>query len=74
MGSASVHNTNMHGKRMHSRYTQREHGRRKRDNASMHSTSTKHEPAYPRDVDDVDGRRPHDVDERYTSAPHAQHE
>ena len=30
----------------------------------------------PRDVrvDDVDGRRPHDVDERYTSAPHAQHE
>ena len=55
MGSASVHNTSMHGKRMHSRYTQREHGRRKRDNASMHSTSTKHEPVYPRDVDDVDG-------------------
>ena len=35
-------------------------------NASMHSASTKHGPAHPRDVDDVDGRRPHDVDERYT--------
>ena len=46
----------------------------KRDNASMHSTSTKHGPAHPRDVDDVDERRPHDLDERCTSAPHAQHE
>jgi len=35
-------------------------------NASMHRASTKHGPAHPRDVDDVDGRRPHDVDERYT--------
>jgi hypothetical protein len=26
------------------------------------------------DVDDVDERRPHDLDERCTSAPHAQHE
>ena len=43
-------------------------------NAIMHSTSTKHGPAHPRDVDDVDGRWPHDVDERYTGAPHTQHE
>ena len=43
-------------------------------NAIMHSTSTKHGPAHPHDVDDVDGRWPHDVDERYTSAPHTQHE
>ena len=50
----------MHSKRMHSRYTQREHGRRKRDDASMHSASTKHGPAHPRDVDDVDERMPHD--------------
>ena len=28
----------------------------------------------PRDVDDVDGRRPHDVDERYASTLHDQHE
>ena len=46
----------------------------KRDNASMHSTSTTHGPAHTRDVDDVDERRPHDLDERCTSAPHAQHE
>ena len=30
--------------------------------------------AHSRDIDDVDGRRPHGVDERYASAPHAQHE
>jgi len=40
-------------------------------NAKMHSTSTKHGPAHPRGVDDVDERRPHDLDERCTSAPHA---
>jgi len=43
-------------------------------NASIHSASTKRGPAHPRDVDDVDGRRPHLVDQRYTSAPHDQHE
>jgi len=50
MGSASAHKASMH---MHSRYTQREHGRRKRDNASMYSTSTKHGPAHPRDVESL---------------------
>ena len=40
-------------------------------NASMHSASTKHGPEHPRDVDDVDERRLHDLDERCTSAPHA---
>ena len=69
-----AHNASMHRKRMHRRYTQREHGRRKRDNASMHSASTKHGPAQPHDVDDFDERSAHDVDERCTSAPHAQHE
>ena len=73
MGSASAHNASMHSKRMHSRYTQHEHGRRKRDNASMHA-STKHGPEHPRDVDDVDERMPHNLGERCTSAPHAQHE
>ena len=42
-------------------------------NASMHSASTKHGPAHPRDVDDVDGRRPHDVDDRYTRLSQAHH-
>ena len=46
----------MHSRRIHSGYTQREHGRRKRDNASMHSASTKHGPVHPRDVDDFDER------------------
>ena len=50
----------MHSKRMHSRYTQREHGRRKRDNASMHASS-KHGPVHPRDVDDVDEGMSHDM-------------
>jgi hypothetical protein len=74
MGSASAHNASMHSKRMHSGYTQREHGRRKRINASMHSASTKHGPVHPRDVDDFDERSAHDLDERCTSTPHAQHE
>ena len=74
MGSASAHNASMHSKRMHSRYTQREHGGHKHDNASMHSASTKHGPVHPRDVDDVDERMSHDLSERCTSAPHAQHE
>ena len=35
-------------------------------NASMHSASTKHWPAHPRNVDDVGERRPHDLGaERY---------
>ena len=51
----------MHSKRMHSRYTQREHGGHKHDNASMHSASTKHGPVHPRDVDDVDERMSHDL-------------
>ena len=59
---------------MHSRYTQREHGGHKHDNASMHSASTKHGPVHPRDVDDVDERMSHDLGERCTSAPHAQQE
>ena len=66
----------MHSKRMHSRYTQHEHGRRKRDNASMHA-STKHGPAHPRDVDDVDermpaqsGRTPRDIDDVDEQMPH----
>ena len=42
-------------------------------NASLHSASTKHGPAHPRDVDDVDGRRPHDVDDRYTRLSQAHH-
>ena len=46
----------MHSKRMHSRYTQREHGGHKHDNASMHSASTKHGPVHPRDVDDFGER------------------
>jgi hypothetical protein len=40
----------------------------------MHGASTKHGLAHPRDVDDVDERMPHDLGERCTSAPHAQHE
>ena len=74
MGSASAHNASMHSKRMYSRYTQREHGGHKHDNAGMHSASTKHGPVHPRDVDDVDERMSHDLGERCTSAPHAQHE
>ena len=74
MGSASAHNTSMHSKRMHRRYTQREHGGHKHDNASMHSASTKHGPVHPRDVDDDDEWMSHDLSERCTSAPHAQHE
>ena len=54
----------MHSKRMHSRYTQREHGGHKHDNASMHSASTKHGPAHPRDVNDVGERMPHNLGER----------
>ena len=42
--------------------------------SSMHSASTKHGPAHPRDVDDVDERMSHDLGERCTSAPHDQHE
>ena len=64
----------MHSKRMHSRYTQREHGGHKHDNAGMHSASTKHGPVHPRDVDDDAERMAHDLSERCTSAPHAQHE
>ena len=60
MGNTSAHNASMHSKRIHSRYTQREHGRRKRDNTSMHRASTKHRPEHPRDVDDVDELMPHD--------------
>ena len=74
MGSASAHNASMHSKRMYSRYTQREHGGHKHDNAGMHSASTKHGPVHPRDVDDDDERMSHDLSERCTSAPHAQHE
>ena len=74
MGSASAHTASVHTKRMHSRCTQREHGGHKYDNASMHSASTKHVPVHPRDVDDVDERTSHDLGERCTSAPHAQHE
>jgi len=40
----------------------------------MYSASTKHGPVHPRDVDDVDERSAHDLDERCTSTPHAQHE
>ena len=54
----------MHSKRMYSRYTQREHGGHKHDNAGMHSASTKHGPMQPRDVDDVDERMSHDLSER----------
>ena len=64
----------MHSKRMYSRYTQREHGGHKHDNAGMHSASTKHGPVHPRDVDDDVERMAHDLSERCTSAPHAQHE
>ena len=46
----------------------------KHDNVSMHSASTKHGPVHPRDVGDVDERMSHDLGERCTSAPHAQHE
>jgi hypothetical protein len=53
----------MYSKRMHSRYTQHSYGRRKRDNASMYA-STKHGPAHPRDVNDVDERMPHNLGER----------
>jgi len=74
MGSASAHNASMHSKRMYSRYTQREHGGHKHDNAGMHSASTKHGPVHPRDVDDDAERMAHDLSERCTSAPHAQHE
>jgi len=74
MGSASAHNASMHSKRMYSRYTQREHGGHKHDNAGMHSASTKHGPGHPQDVDDDDERMSHDLSERCTSAPHAQHE
>ena len=51
----------MHSKRIHSGCTQREHGRRKCDNASMHIASIKYGPAHPRDVDDIDERMPHDT-------------
>ena len=64
----------MHSKRMYSRYTHREHGGHKHDNAGMHSASTKHGPVHPRDVDDVDERMSHDLGERCTSAPHARQE
>ena len=64
------HAQQAHTQRVHAT----EHGRRKRDNASMHSASTKHGPVHPRDVDDVDERMSHDLGERCTSAPHAQHE
>ena len=53
----------MHSKRMHSRYSQREHGGHNYDNASMHSASTKHRPVHPRDVDDLDEQSAHDLDE-----------
>ena len=43
-------------------------------NESMYSASTKHGPVHPRDVDDFDERSAHDLDERCTSTPHAQHE
>ena len=43
-------------------------------NASLHSASTKHGPAHPRDVDDVDERSAHDLDECCASTPRAPHE
>ena len=62
-------NEGMHSKHIHSGYTQREHGRRKRNNASMHSASTKHGPVHPRNVDDLDERSVHDLDECCTTRP-----
>ena len=69
--TSTPHNQHESTQRGHAQQVHATRARGAQARTRMHSTRTKHRPAHPRDVDDVDERRhPGEC----TGAPHAQHE